>query len=196
MRPGWVFVRPRGMTTPAPDQTFAPPPTLIRWPEKYLPANAEVFAHNEIVIPVPPEQIWAWLLRAQLWPKWYRNAANVHFLSHTGPDLRDRSRFRWKTFGVKITSKVLEFEPYRRLAWNAHGIGVDGYHAWVLTPVGESSTHVLMEKTQTGWLARLSAALRPKRMHERHQEWLEGLSAKAQSGLPQEVGSLLPDGTM
>jgi uncharacterized protein YndB with AHSA1/START domain len=179
---GWA--RPRGMTTPAPEQAFAPPPSLIRWPEKYLPANANVFAHNEIVIAAPPERVWAWLLRAQLWPEWYENSANVHFLSHTGPDLRDRSRFRWKTFGVRITSKVLEFEPERRLAWDAHGIGVDAYHAWVLTPVGDGSTQVVTEETQSGWLARLGAVLMPKRMQAKHQLWLEGLSEQAQSGMP------------
>jgi uncharacterized protein YndB with AHSA1/START domain len=172
------------MTTPAPDQAFAPPPTLIRWPEDYLPAHANVFAHNEIVIPATPERIWPWLVRAQLWPEWYANSANIHFLSHTGPDLRNRSRFRWKTFGVKITSKVLEFEPYQRLGWDAHGIGINAYHAWVLTPVSAGSTHVLSEGTQSGWLAKLRRTLRPKRMQEQHQLWLEGLSRMAQSGEP------------
>jgi uncharacterized protein YndB with AHSA1/START domain len=184
------------MTTPAPDPTFAPPPTVIRWPEKHLPVNANLFAHNELLIPEPPERVWPWLLRAQLWPEWYANSANIHFLSHTGPDLRNRSRFRWKTFGVKITSKVLEFEPYRRLAWDAHGIGVNAYHAWVLTPVGENATHVVTEETQSGWLAKLSAKLMPRRMYAQHQLWLEGLSAMAQSGLPPHAAGTLPDGVL
>ena len=194
------------MTTRATDQAMSNTPTLlshaaqtgalgamqsggqtgdqISWPDQFSPAKAQVFVHNEIIVPAPPERIWAWLLRAQLWPEWYANSAHIHFLSHTGPDLRDRSRFRWKTFGVRITSKVLEFEPNRKLAWDAQGVGIHAYHAWLLTPVSDGSTHVLTEETQTGWLARLSATLMPNRMYQQHQMWLESLAKKAQSGMP------------
>jgi uncharacterized protein YndB with AHSA1/START domain len=158
--------------------------TDIRWPERHLPARASVFVRNEIVIAAPPEVVWAWLLRAELWPEWYANSADIHFLSHAGPDPRDRARFRWKTFGVRITSKVLEFEPCRRLAWDAHGIGVDAYHAWLLTPLTEGNTHVVTEESQNGWLARLGKLLMPNRMSTQHQVWLEGLAAKAESGPP------------
>jgi hypothetical protein len=164
------------MTTPA--------ELPIRWPERYLPAKTSVFVRNEIVIPAAAENIWPWLLRAELWPEWYANAAEIHFISHTGPDLRNRSRFRWNTFGVRITSKVLEFEPPTRLAWETHGIGLEGYHAWVLTPLADGSTHVLTEETQNGWLARLGQWLMPQRRAAKHQQWLEALSAKAQGGPP------------
>jgi uncharacterized protein YndB with AHSA1/START domain len=158
-----------------------------RWPERYLPAKSAVFVRNEIVIAAPPDHIWPWLLRAELWPEWYANAADIHFLSHTGPDLRNRSRFRWRTFGVRITSKVLEFEPCTRLAWDAHGIGVEAYHAWTLTRLADGSTHVLTEETQNGWLARLGKRLMPNRMSAMHQAWLEALAAKAEAGPPAEV---------
>ena len=176
------------MTTPtqALPQTQSAPAvhSVVRWPERYLPGNSAVFVRNEILIPQSPEIVWAWLLRAQLWPEWYANSGDIHFLSHAGPDLRNRSRFRWRTFGARVTSKVLEFEPYARLAWDAHGIGVDGWHAWVLTRLDDGSTHVLTEETQHGWLARLGKWLMPHRMYEMHQLWLEGLSARAQSGPP------------
>ena len=161
----------------------------IRWPERFLPTKSAVFVRNEIVIAAAPEYIWSWLLRAELWPQWYANADDIHFLSHAGPDLRDRSRFRWKTFGVKITSKVLEFEPCTRLAWDAHGIGVDAYHGWVLTPLEDGSTHVLTEETQNGWLARLGKKLMPNRMSAMHQAWLEALKLKAESGPPTSASS-------
>lgn len=161
----------------------------VRWPASYLPASSRVFVHNEIVIPASPEHIWRWLIRADLWPSWYENAADIHFLSHTGPDLRDRSRFRWRTFGARITSKVLEFEPHRRLAWDAHGIGIAAYHAWVITPMPSDGmsqrTQVLTEETQTGWRARLGKLLMPDRMHTMHQLWLESLSRQAQTGPPE-----------
>ena len=85
---------------------------------------------------------------------------------------------------MRITSKVLQFEPNRRLAWDAQGVGIHAYHAWLLTPVSDGSTHVLTEETQTGWLARLGASLMPNRMSQQHQLWLESLGAKAQAGMP------------
>ena len=171
------------MTNPMPEPTT--PTTTepsIQWPEQYAPAKSSVFVSNEITIAATPEAIWPWLLRAELWPSWYPNSADIHFLSHTGPDLRDRTRFRWKTFGLKVTSKVREFEPTRRLGWDARGIGLSAYHAWLLTPLPGGKTHVLTQETQTGWLARLGNRLFPTRMATQHALWLENLSRQAQSG--------------
>ncbi len=156
----------------------------IEWPAEYAPEASTVFVSNEIVIAAPAERIWPWLVRAEAWPTWYSNSSDIHYLSHAGPDLRNRSRFRWKTFGLRVTSKVLEFEPCRRMAWDAHGIGLDAYHAWVLTPLQDGSTHVLTEETQKGWLAAVGNRLMPSRIKTMHQMWLNGLSRQAQSGLP------------
>ncbi len=159
----------------------------IRWPAAYVPKEASVHARNELTIEAPPTTVWAWLLRAELWPTWYANAAEMHFLSHAGPNLRDRSRFRWRTFGMRITSKVLEFEPPTdhtagRIAWDAHGIGIRAWHAWLLTPTPDGGTHVLTEEVQHGWRALLGKTLAPRRMEAQHQLWLEGLSRQARSG--------------
>ena len=160
--------------------------TDIRWPERFLPANSAVFVSNEITIAAEPETVWRWLIRAELWPHWYPNSSDIHFISTSGPDLRERSRFRWNTYGVRITSKVLEFEPCARLAWEAQGIGVDACHAWLLTPTADGGTHVLTQETQHGWLARLGKLLFPTRMDRKHQLWLESLKERAQSGPPAE----------
>ena len=163
------------------------PPLSIVWPQGHAPEQSSVFASNQIVIPAAPERVWAWLVRAALWPDWYTNSADVHFLSHAGPDLRDRTRFRWKTFGFRVTSKVYEFEPGQRLAWNAEGVGIHAWHAWLLTPQPDGSTLVLTQETQKGWLARLGRMLTPARLGDKHQQWLEGLSRQAQSGPPPAV---------
>ena len=174
-----VALSPANAAPPAPEAG-----SEIRWPAAYLPQSAPVFVHNEIVIAAPAEVVWAWLLRAELWPAWYANASDIHFLSHAAPDLRNRSRFRWKTFGLRLTSKVLEFDPPYRLAWDAHGIGVEAFHAWLLTPLADGSTHVLTEEVQHGWLARLGQRLNPTRTQGQHQLWLEGLARQAETGMP------------
>lgn len=132
---------------------------------------------------VPPEVAWAWLVRAVRWPEWYPNSANVRLVDASGPDLQAGTVFRWKTFGASLTSEVVEFVPGERLAWNARGVGIWAYHAWLFQEV-EGGCRVLTEETQHGWLCRLGNLLFPNRMFKFHQIWLEQLRRKAQEGLP------------
>ena len=157
--------------------------TQILWPSQYDPAKSPVHVRNELAIAASPESVWAWLIRAQLWPTWYPNSANIRFLSGHPPDLALGTRFRWKTFGVTIQSTVLEFVPYEKLAWDAHASGLETYHVWLIQKT-DSGCHVIMEETQRGLVARLGKVLRPKRMEQQHQIWLEGLRVKASVGLP------------
>lgn len=158
----------------------------IRWPEKYAPANAPVHVRNEFEISAPVDRVWSWLIRAKGWPDWYSNSSNVRFLRGAGPNLDAGTRFQWKTFWVTIESEVLEFVPQERIAWDAHSLGVDAYHAWLLreTPRG---CHVVTEEVQHGFLATLQKKVWPGRMFRYHQIWLEALSAKAAEGYPPAV---------
>ncbi|HXZ89586.1 MAG TPA: SRPBCC family protein [Candidatus Dormibacteraeota bacterium] len=155
---------------------------MIRWPDKYSPDRTRVHVHNQLEMPVPSTFVWAWLIRAELWPTWYENSKRV-VIEGGGPDLRSGSRFQWTTFGVRLDSKVEEFASGERLAWSARATGIDAYHAWLIEnrPPG---SYVVTEETQNGWLARLSNMLRPRSMSEQHQNWLEGLRRKAAEGPP------------
>jgi hypothetical protein len=155
----------------------------VQWPPHYAPSKAPVHVRNELDMNAPPDVVWAWLIRAQLWPTWYANSARVVFLDGPGPDLMPHTRFRWRTFGIGLESKVREFVPAERIAWDARALGVDAYHAWVISPMSRGS-HVLTEETQYGWLARLGDFLMPWRMHRYHQLWLEQLRDRAASGFP------------
>jgi uncharacterized protein YndB with AHSA1/START domain len=154
---------------------------MIRWPESFEPARCPIHVRNELAISASPEAVWARLIRAQVWPSWYPNARRVRFLQGPPPDLALGTRFRWRTFGISIESTVEEFVPNERLAWNAVGMGVRAYHAWLIEP-RPGGCWVLTEETQRGWLARLSAALMPGRMHRFHQIWLERLAKVAAGG--------------
>jgi uncharacterized protein YndB with AHSA1/START domain len=155
----------------------------VQWPNHYEPRNCPIHIRNELDMAASQENVWAWLTRLTLWPTWYVNSANMKILEGSGPDLKEAIRFRCKTFGVTITSMVLEYVPNERIAWDGHALGIDVYHAWVLV---RSATvcRVLTEETQHGWLARLGKLLMPNRMHRFHQVWLEELERKAQAGLP------------
>jgi uncharacterized protein YndB with AHSA1/START domain len=140
---------------------------------------------NELEMPVPPERVWAWLVRASLWPTWYPNSREV-LIAGGGPDLRLGVEFTWKTFGVALRSKVEEFVPREKLAWTGRSAGLDVYHAWLIDrrPKG---CYVLTEEAQNGILPRLSNTLRPQRMSQFHQLWLERLLAQARGGLPPTI---------
>lgn len=155
---------------------------MINWPENYLPERTVVHIRNELAMEAPPEAVWPWLIRAKLWPTWYSNSQNV-LIEGGSSDLKPGARFRWRTFGVTLNSRVEEFAPPERLAWSARAAGIAAYHAWLIEK-RDSGSYVLTEETQNGLLARLSNTLRPNNMGRYHQLWLEGLKAKAMSGPP------------
>jgi hypothetical protein len=63
------------------------------------------------------------------------------------------------------------------------GKGLDAYHAWLIQKTGEGC-NVVTEEIQNGLVARLGKMLRPNRMEQLHQVWLERLRDKASGGLP------------
>ena len=155
---------------------------MIRWPEEYSPDRTKVHVRNELEMPASSEVVWAWLIRAELWPTWYKNSKQV-VIDGGGPDLRSGSTFQWTTFGVRLNSRVEEFVPGERIAWSARATGINAYHAWLIE-TRPSGCYVLTEETQNGWLANLNNMLRPRNMSEQHQNWLESLQRKAAGGLP------------
>jgi uncharacterized protein YndB with AHSA1/START domain len=156
---------------------------MIHWPQPFAPEHCPVHVINALTIPARPEDAWAWLVRAELWPSWYPNAKMVRIVRGSRPDLGPGTSFRWRTFGVAIASTVVEFDPPHRLAWDARGLGLLAYHAWLLEAAPDGC-RVLTEETQKGWLARAGALLMPNRMHHFHQIWLERLAEQAEGGPP------------
>jgi Polyketide cyclase / dehydrase and lipid transport len=152
----------------------------MKWPPGFGPGHSPVHARNEIAIEAPPDRVWRWLIRAANWPAWYANSRDVEFLSGTPPDLAPGTKFRWKTFGATVTSRVLVFDAPRELGWDARGV-LQAYHAWEIAPEG-SGCRVITEECQRGILPRLAWwYLRP--MLERgHQSWIESLKARAEAG--------------
>ncbi|HEX3530936.1 MAG TPA: SRPBCC family protein [Thermoanaerobaculia bacterium] len=159
------------------------PENSIRWPADFTPAQCPVHVTNELAVRVPVDRVWAWLIRAALWPSWYFNSKDICFLSGPPPDLALGTRFRWWTFGVTIESTVREFVPGERIAWDGHAFGVHVYHAWLIRPT-QDGCHILTEEVQRGFKSRLGAVIWPTRMSHHHGIWLERLRDNAASGMP------------
>lgn len=79
----------------------------IIWPDYYNPKNSAVHVSNHLKIDAQQELIWAWLVRAVLWPDWYVNSGNVEFLEGETPDLNMNTRFRWKTLASLLNRPYL-----------------------------------------------------------------------------------------
>ena len=141
----------------------------IHWPDGLTPTDADLFAHNEIVIQAPPEQIWQHLIAATAWPRWYSNSADV-VVNDPAELLAAGVSFDWTTFGLQISSTVTEFVPQVRLGWYGNGEGLRAYHTWLLVP-REQSTYVVMEEIGLGDGARRLARTNPGHMHRGHDLW-------------------------
>ncbi len=159
--------------------------TAVRFPDQYRPEVSSFLVRNELEMEAGPDRVWAWLVRPDLWSRFYPNARLVRHLAGPWPEIEPGSLWRWLTFGVLITSEVVEYEPRRRLAWSARGAGglTRGHHGWVLEPRG-SGTFLVTEETQRGpGVAAIKFALRPM-MVRLHQRWVEGLARVAAAGPP------------
>jgi uncharacterized protein YndB with AHSA1/START domain len=144
------------------------------WPTGFDPRTAPVYARNEIRTTLPAEQLWPALVTATRWPQWYPHAQRVS-ITGGGESLTASSQFSWTTLRVRVTTRVTEYEPARRLAWSGTGPGAAGYHRWILTPADDGGCLVVTEEVQTGFLPRLMARRLRRNLQVNPQRWLEGL---------------------
>lgn len=151
----------------------------IRWPKGFLPAEADMFSHNELRIAASCDRVWKHLIAATRWPEYYPNGKNVQFRQGggAGGELRAGAVFRWETFGQSWDTKVHEFEPSSRLGW--FGYAPDSqqpvaYHAWLLKPKGDAC-RVATDEVGKGDGAIKVRETDPGLMHRGHDLWLAGL---------------------
>lgn len=161
----------------------------IFWPEGYLPGFTENFASNEIIVAgLSAADIWPLLSNAPQWPTYYANSANVRFYDLKGPQLEDRRRFYFETFGFPVEAQCNEYVPPvhgrpGRIAW--HGWAGEGdtrldvHHAWLIEDLPGGRVRILTQETQKGKPAQALATTKPNPMINGHQDWLEGLVSAA-----------------
>ena len=160
----------------------------IRWPDSARPERATIHAFNESYTPATPEAVWSWLVRARDWPTWYDNCRALSFDAGEGPDLAPGRRFRWTTFGVRVATRIEEFEPPYRLAWRGTAFGSSGYHAWLLERHA-GRTRIVTEETQRGVIPFLGQLYLRGAIVRQHQRWVDALGRLAAAGQPSFTAS-------
>jgi hypothetical protein len=157
----------------------------IHWPAGFDPANADLFAHNELVINASSERIWQHIINATKWPEWYPNSRDVQIID--GNELAQGTVFRWMTFGLPIESKINEFVPYSRIGWYGYAPGTTlnaarcFYHTWFLAPAGEAC-RVVTDEVGMGEDATHLRQVDENLMHRGHDLWLATLKWMAEGG--------------
>ena len=146
----------------------------IHWPAGHTPADADLFAHNELPIHASCSVVWQHLVHAQTWSEWYPNAHNVKLLNSPDDSLHQHTQFSWDTFGVHIESEVHEFAPNSRIGWFGQGAGMDAYHTFLLLKAPEGC-RVVTEEVVRGPGAVEFRKKDPNAMHRGHDLWLSAL---------------------
>jgi hypothetical protein len=86
--------------------------------------------------------------------------------------------FRWTTFGIRVRSKITEFEPEQQIAWTARAFGVRVFHRWFFTTEG-AGTLIVTEECEKGPLPWLIRRWMNPALHAGHRLWLESLKQAA-----------------
>jgi len=146
----------------------------IHWPAGHTPADADLFAHNELLIHASCSIVWQHLVHAQTWSEWYPNSHNVKLLNSPDGRLHQDTQFSWDTFGVHIESQVHELALDSRIGWFGQGTGMDAYHTFLLlkTPAG---CRVVTEEVVRGPGAGEFRKKDANAMHRGHDLWLSVL---------------------
>ena len=152
----------------------------IHWPDGFHPEQADLFAHNEIVIRASCEKVFTNIVDAETWPSWYPNSHNVKVLNSPDGKLHKEARFSWDTFGHHIESRVHEFVPGSRIGWFGDGIGLNAYHTFLLLKTDEGC-HIVTEEVVKGPGAADLRQKQPNAMHEGHDLWLSTLKQRSEN---------------
>ncbi|MGL2803144.1 SRPBCC domain-containing protein [Helicobacter pylori] len=111
----------------------------IQWPKKWIPGETDNFVSNEVIVKgLDFNKVVQHLRDASCWEKYYKNSGNVHMHNQDNTILKDKTRFRFETFGFLIEAQVEEFElkdTILRLAWRGWNEAkgdeyLEAYHAW------------------------------------------------------------------
>ena len=153
----------------------APMSTLARLGSKgAINEQTPVHVHLQIEIAARPEKIWMLLTDAPGWPKWNSDVTKVVCQKV----LSQGEQFDWTTGGSTIHSKVVLFEPQRRLAWTGQVYTIKAVHVWNLQPEPNGRTVVGISESMDGPL--IASIYPSSKLTEADTAWLSSLKKAAE----------------
>lgn len=142
----------------------------------YVNPAAPIFVKREITVFAPPEKVWDWLSRVDLWGDWHPEIASAYWLSGEGP----HGRFRWRQGPVRVTSSIESWAERREIGWSGRAYSALVRHVFHLD--GDfRRTHIVSEQSIEGFPASLMGPI-IRRLAERSSEtWLAALKTRLES---------------
>jgi uncharacterized protein YndB with AHSA1/START domain len=164
------------------------------WPAELSPADCPIALRTERLIDAPPERVWSWLVRTDVWPDWFQGARAVR--STSGRELAVDARVRWWMMGAPAHATIRRLRPNELLAWEGGGPGARAYHEWRLKRVGDKTrvmTRVISSETARGPLATVLPSLLRAILRRSHDQCLAGLARVCASPPPPVWSAASPE---
>ncbi len=137
-------------------------------------AAAPVITRDEIFVHAPIETVWGIQTDVAAWPSWQPDVDDVR----VDGSLSVGSTFRWRTFGLDITSTVEEIDAPRRVVWSGPAGRIFGAHVWDLT-AREDGVLVRTEESWDGEEVRAQAGMLQETLDGSLHGWLKNLKSAA-----------------
>ena len=152
--------------------------------------QAPIYVRREITIFAPPERVWDWLSRVDLWQDWQPEIAAAYWLNETG-DGGPQARFRWRQGPVRITSLIETWDVRREIGWVGHAYSAVVRHAFRLE--GDfRRTHIVSEQSIEGFPVSLMRPIIRNMAVRTSETWLAALKTRLESLHERSPGRRLP----
>ena len=138
--------------------------------------RAPAYGVAEEFISAPIESVWRILSDLENWPSWNKGVSKIRV---NGPIVPGTS-FVWTANGSKITSRLEEVEPPRRIAWSGRMPGIRATHVWELRAEG-AGTRVRTEESFEGIVAGIFRGIMTKTLVKAINQGTASLKAVAES---------------
>ena len=129
-------------------------------------------------IKAPVETVWRILSDLENWPSWNKSVSKIRV---NGPVIAGTS-FVWVAGGSRITSRLEEVIPPKRIAWTGKMFRIRAVHVWELG-AKDGETRVRTEESFEGLVARLFRGSMKKLLAKTLSQGIASLKLEAESRL-------------
>ena len=115
---------------------------LLLRDKKPVSANAEIFIQASL------DRVWLIQTNISKWKSWNSDIESMNVVGDVGLG----TTFKWEAGGVNIESKIIEFIPKQKIAWEGKAFGISAYHIWSFSEE-DAKVRVYTEERFSGTLA-------------------------------------------
>lgn len=136
--------------------------------------------HYEIEIFAPPDKVWDWLSRVDMWASWRQDVSSAHWAEGEGNTRVLKWRLR-KVLG--FTASVDVWAREREMSWEAVSYGTHIGHS-LLIDGDYRSTRISLDVIGSGGLLRFlpTRLLLAHHLNRSNEIWLGALKTKLEAG--------------